>query len=77
MNVSQQVFIINLKYLGRAWVGARGEEEFFAVDEKNAISRKFAQANFWAGEIRKNPDRLSNLRSNGTNPVIPLDGQIK
>jgi hypothetical protein len=77
MNVGQQVFIINLKDLGRTGVGARGDEELLAVDEQNTIAREFAQTHFRARKIRKYSDRLSNLRGNSTNPVVPLERKIK
>jgi hypothetical protein len=48
-----------------------------AVDEENAITRQFAEAHLRTRKIRQDSDWPSNLCSNSTNPVIPLEGEIK
>jgi hypothetical protein len=48
-----------------------------AVDEENAITRQFAEAHLRTRKIRQDSNWPSNFGSNSTNPVIPLEGEIK
>jgi hypothetical protein len=48
-----------------------------AVDKQNTIAWQFAEPHFRAREIGEDSNWLANLCRNGTNPVVPLERELK